>query len=404
MIVFKRIEDRAIARVNNLKISGALFELKYKQFLNDNYLSDNMLNRYALMNSLIDSLLILNHAEETGVYKDPLLIKAENDAYDQLLLNKFFESVITIEKDIDQKELRKFFIWKNTTFRVRHLFAHNISQMDSIIVRLKSGDKWMSIAKDVFQDPILRENGGELGWVKLGDLEPVFEMGAFPLEPNQISKPIKTKNGYSLIQMMDKRKNGFLLEKNFEIEKISLSALIKEYRQQVLLQKYMDEKERELGILFNDNSIQAAYYHFFSISKISEADLNSILVEFKGGQWTVNEVMYRVKQLSETQYKQINSLSDFKDAIKGLICRKEFVKSAKKLKIHESGSFKNKIVGLKNKIILRNVLDEVYSEVDKEDPHYIKKKKTVYIEFRKKLFEKNKVALDSLLIKTMIIS
>ena len=94
-----------------------------------------------------------------------------------------FESVITIEKDIDEEELRKFFLSrKNTTFRIRHLFAHNINQMDGLVARLNSGDKWMSIANDIFRDPKLRENGGELGWVNLGDLEPVFEMKAFLLE------------------------------------------------------------------------------------------------------------------------------------------------------------------------------------------------------------------------------
>ena len=404
VIAINSIEDDVIARVNKLKISDAQFELKYKQFLNDNYLADNMLNRYALMNSLIDSLLILNHAEEIGLYQNPSLIKDAKDAYDQLLLNEFFESVITIKKDIDEEELRKFFVWKNTTFRIRHLFAHDINQMDSIIARLKSGEKWMSIANDIFQDPRLRENGGELGWVKLGDLEPIFEMKAFLLEPNQISEPVKTKSGYSLIQMVDKRENGFLLEKDFELEKISLSSLIKDYRRQLYLQKYMEKKEKELGISFDDNSIQSAYHYFFSISEISEADLNSILVEFKGGQWTVNDAMYRVEQLSKTQHKEINSLSDLKDAIKGLICRADFVNGAKKLKIHKSGTFKNKIAGLKSKIILRSILDEVYSKVDREDPHYIQKKKTVYLQFRKKLFEKNEVAVDSLLIKTMIIS
>ncbi len=166
----------------------------------------------------------------------------------------------------------------------------------------------------------------------------------------------------------------------------------------------MERKKKELGISFNDNSIQSAYYHFFSISEISETDLNSTLVEFKGGQWTVNDAMYRVEQLSKTQHEQINSLPDLKDAITGLICRADFVHGAKKLKIHESGTFKNKIAGLKNKIILRSVLDEIYSKVDREDPHYIQKKKTMYLQFRKKLFEKNEVTVDSLLIKTMIIS
>ena len=124
-----------------------------------------------------------------------------------------------------------------------------------------------------------------------------------------------------------------MLEKNFEIEKIGLASLVKDYRRQLYLQKYMERKEKELGISFNDNSIQFAYYHFFfSIAEISETDLNSTLVEFKGGQWTVNDAMYRVEQLSKTQHKQINSLPDLKDAITGLICRADFCTWCKETK------------------------------------------------------------------------
>ena len=397
-------EDNIIAKVNNTHITESLFESKYHKFLTDNYLSDNLLNRYALINSMIDSLLILGYAKEIGLEKDPLILEEKNEIYNQLLLNEFFESVINIDYTIEDSELRKFFIWKNTIFHVRHLFSRDVFQMDSIVKRLETGDKWESIASDIFEDPKLKKNGGNLGWVRLGDLEPVFEMAAFPLKKNQISDPIKTKNGYSLIQLLDKKPNGFLIEKDFELEKRNLSILIKHYMQQIRLQEYMKEVEIMLDISFYENSISEIYNHYFSISKTSDLDLSMELVEFNGNSWNINEALNRLNKLSAKQLEKVNSISDFKNVIKGLICRSQFIKEAKIEKIYSDRLFQNKLAKLNNKAILKNVLDKIYAKIDKEDPRYLDRKKTIYFDFRKDLFEKNNVTVDSVIIKNLIIT
>ena len=149
-------EKSILAKVNNSIITDSLFESKYNQFLTNNYLSDNLLNRYALVNSMIDSLLILDYANKIGLKNEPQYLAEKNEIYHQLLLNKFFDSIINIDYDIDDSELRKFFIWKNTTFQIRHLFAYDEYQMDNIVKRLDYGEKWESIAKDIFQDPQLK--------------------------------------------------------------------------------------------------------------------------------------------------------------------------------------------------------------------------------------------------------
>ena len=397
-------EKSILAKVNNSIITESLFESKYNQFLTNNYLSDNLLNRYALVNSMIDSLLILDYANKIGLKNEPRYLAEKNEIYHQLLLNKFFDSIINIDYDIDDSELRKFFIWKNTTFQIRHLFAYDEYQMDNIVKRLDYGEKWESIAKDIFQDPQLKNTGGNLGLVRLGDLEPVFEMAAFQLNKNQISDPIKTKNGYSIIQLLDKTPDGLLTEKKFELEKRNLSVIVEHYMQQIRLQEYMKKVETTLNITFHENSVIEIYNHYFSLSKMSDLDLSMELVEFDGNSWDVNEALNRLDQLSEKQLKKINSILDFKSVIKGLICRSQFIKEAKIEKIYSDRLFQNQLTMLNNKAILKNVLDKIYATIDKENPNYLDRKKTIYLNFRKNLFEENNIKVDSLMIKNMIIS
>ncbi len=50
--------------------------------------------------------------------------------------------------------------------------------------------------------------GGDLGWVVRGDMEPELEDAVTRMEPNQISDPIRTANGYHILALRDRRISG----------------------------------------------------------------------------------------------------------------------------------------------------------------------------------------------------
>jgi len=61
-------------------------------------------------------------------------------------------------------------------------------------------------AKKYSEDPSAQNNGGDLGFFTAFMMVYDFESAVYELEVNEISKPIKTKYGYHLIKLFDKRK------------------------------------------------------------------------------------------------------------------------------------------------------------------------------------------------------
>ena len=61
-------------------------------------------------------------------------------------------------------------------------------------------------AKKYSEDPSAQNNGGDLGFFTAFMMVYDFESAVYDLEINEISKPIKTKYGYHLIKLFDKRK------------------------------------------------------------------------------------------------------------------------------------------------------------------------------------------------------
>ena len=131
----EKLKDETIAKVNGENISLSLYKSEYKTFLSKIYNEDNLVNRYAYLNNLIDEKLILKYAAENQLFEDSLFAKTAENIYDQLLLNFLFDRNINKSFHPSDSELRKFFSWQNTTIHVRHLFAQTKDKIDNLNYR-----------------------------------------------------------------------------------------------------------------------------------------------------------------------------------------------------------------------------------------------------------------------------
>ena len=78
-------------------------------------------------------------------------------------------------------------------------------KIKAVIVRLKKGEDFEKVAKEVTEDPSGQANGGDLGYFSKEQMVPEFSDTAFKLEKGQISEPVKTQFGWHVIKVEDKR-------------------------------------------------------------------------------------------------------------------------------------------------------------------------------------------------------
>ncbi len=71
--------------------------------------------------------------------------------------------------------------------------------------RVLRGDKFSMLARLYSDDPGSASKGGDLGFVERGTLYPEFEAVAFNLKSGEISQVVKTRAGYHIIQMIERR-------------------------------------------------------------------------------------------------------------------------------------------------------------------------------------------------------
>ena len=77
---------------------------------------------------------------------------------------------------------------------------------DSLITRLDKGENFDRLAEKYSQDLVSKNNGGDLGFIKKGTLEPEFERVAFWLEQGQYgSFPVSTQLGWHIVKVLAKK-------------------------------------------------------------------------------------------------------------------------------------------------------------------------------------------------------
>lgn len=78
-----------------------------------------------------------------------------------------------------------------------------LAKINQIRERLAKGEDFAKVAKEMSDDPVSAQNGGDLGFITKGAMEQNFADAAFALKQGELSEPVKTSFGYHLIRVTE---------------------------------------------------------------------------------------------------------------------------------------------------------------------------------------------------------
>jgi peptidyl-prolyl cis-trans isomerase SurA len=88
--------------------------------------------------------------------------------------------------------------------------ADTLKAFDKILAlrsRIMAGEPFEEVAKANSEDKSAAENGGDLGYFTVFRMVYPFENAAYSTNVGEVSKPFKTRFGYHLVKVVEKREN-----------------------------------------------------------------------------------------------------------------------------------------------------------------------------------------------------
>jgi len=83
-----------------------------------------------------------------------------------------------------------------------HILVQKQSEALAVLERIKNGEKFGKLAKDLSIDSGSAKRDGNLGYFGRGKMVKEFENTACNLQAGQISEPVKTQYGYHIIKRL----------------------------------------------------------------------------------------------------------------------------------------------------------------------------------------------------------
>ena len=205
-----------------------------KDELEENYA--NFKAQYSSEEEFKSALERVNDTEESIKVK-----LKENILLHKYLSEKFYSKVEVSDDEAESfyKENEEHFITPDQV-QASHILVKEENEADEVKTKLDSGENFEDIAKEVSKCPSSAK-GGDLGFFGKGQMVKEFEDAAFSLNPGEITGPVKTKFGYHMIKLIDKKKSA---KQSFESVKDNIKAYIgKGIADQMITEKINELRE-----------------------------------------------------------------------------------------------------------------------------------------------------------------
>lgn len=365
-----------LATVGNRIVTTKDFVDHYKALTLRTGISDNGQVRRAILKNMIADELFVIEAYNRGLDKDSEGRHEKQRIQIQELLNAYFKKVISPKITVSEAELRTLYVRLNTKLKTRHLYAPTRTQADSLYREVMNGKSFEELAKNVFKDPVLRNSGGLLGYITIDEMEPAFEEAAFKLKTGEVSRPVRTNDGYSIIRVDSRSVKPMITENDYLKHRSKLLGYWKSRKTKKAASLFVDSLRRELDIQFNEPTVNRLYGFLKEQQKnnlLTEQNLVSItidgiqespLVSSRLGDWDVQTFQKYARFTSEKQQHYIRRKEDFKDFIAGLVVRAHILAEVRKMNLQNSAGYRQRVVRKFEDYLLERMQNTLYREIN----------------------------------------
>ncbi|MDI6809591.1 MAG: peptidyl-prolyl cis-trans isomerase [Candidatus Eisenbacteria bacterium] len=263
---------------------------------------------------------------ETMINRDLLFLAATKDMPDTTrlarIVKRFEEDLLrktlldreTVDRiKVTNRDAKNLYKKQGEEIRIRHILVASLRQAEDVIKLLKEGGQFEVVAQKFSLDQRSGASGGDMGYYTWGEFPPELEKVAFGLGNLEISKPVKSTDGYHILRVDERRKR---VQNPFKEEEKRLTDAVRTMKGKRLTEEFYLKLEKKYELSFNEKALEllAGKFQAYGRShiptegeilitdtdiagtlKISPSELSLSLAKWKGGETSVTDFLNYVQ-------------------------------------------------------------------------------------------------------------
>ncbi len=233
-------------------------EEQFKKILKENNISDERLKsdmaNEVKMDKLVD-LITTKKVTDNDVKKFYNQNKAQFSIPERVKFSQIFISYNEndIKRKITEADKEAQLSSANIDQKVKEQMAKQDKLAKEVQAKAaKNPSNFAKLASEYSQDKNSAKNGGDMGYITKGSLDKELENAAFSQKVGVVSPLIKTKDGYHIILVKDKAKEGVQPYSNVSAD---IKAFLTRQNKFQTFQKFIEGLKQNATIEYADNSI-----------------------------------------------------------------------------------------------------------------------------------------------------
>jgi parvulin-like peptidyl-prolyl isomerase len=293
---------------------------------------DDPAARDVILQSLVNRRLLIQAALDDGLAETEAYQAALALAETRALVDLYAGQQMGDSLQVTEDDLRRQFIQSNTVYAARHLFARDRAAAERLRARLMAGETFEALAREVFADSTLAASGGSVGEFRHDEMDPAFENAAFELPIGEVSQPVRTALGYSVIRVDSRATTPLLTETAFSTKRHQLTRYVRKRKlteaRFALSRRVLDDlaprfEEPALDALVAMAAGRGPALDDEGLAAWRQTPLLRFTSEGLGSAWSVGTVETLAASMTDRQRAAVQDEASLREFIEGLLVREE---------------------------------------------------------------------------------
>jgi len=248
--VLARIDKKHTITLGDFNNRISKLPQRYKDAINQ--------NKAGFLNELIVDELLYNEALRKGLDRDKDVKEVVEEAKKKIVIAKLLKDEVEDEIVISDEAIQEFYNANKEKFgvpevrRASHILVVTEEEAQDVLKKLSGGKDFGSLAGEVSIDPTSKVEG-DIGYFTRNQLTPEIEEAAFGMEVGETSGIVKTKFGYHILKLTEKRAPR---AKELDEARDAVEQSLRRLKKQTLFNNYAAKLKQKSIIYINDKLLK----------------------------------------------------------------------------------------------------------------------------------------------------